>query len=91
MRSCLDRPPIGEIVEARALDRGERDRRDEGQALHHQHGGENIDLAHLLEVGRDTAIARADQQQAGDDRLPKRRGSRPLRRAPPLAVRTKGR
>ncbi len=34
----LDAAPIGEAVKARAFDRSEGDRRQERQALHHQHG-----------------------------------------------------
>ena len=61
--------PGGEVVEPRALDHREADRREERQALHQQHDGEDVDLAHFLDVGRDQHD-RAEDQQARQHRFP---------------------
>src|SRR5262249_33032067 len=73
----FDRSPIGEFVEARAFQHGDRHRGEERQALHHKDQRENVELADLLVI-RGHHHQGAHQQQCPQHRLPKRRKVRSL-------------
>ena len=98
-RAATGRPSLGLERRARRRSRlnrvpsisGQHDRRQERQALHHQHERENIDLAHLLVVGRSPASAH--RSAAAPAMTPSQNAGKsgPLRDVPPLAVRMNGR